>query len=59
MWTRNSENVNSEFCWYTVNYCPRCKKQRVWNTKNEKMFLWKCSYCDLIMKYYKGRMHLT
>lgn len=59
MWKKPSETANGDFCWYTVYYCPKCKKQRTWHTINKN--LWKCDICGLVMKYrYKDKkLHIT
>ena len=48
-WGKKMWITKTEKGYYTIYYCPMCKKQRTYYSINKN--LWKCSTCNLIMKY--------
>jgi len=45
--------VKSGKGYYTVMYCPRCKKQMTWHTI--AFNIWKCDMCSLLLTHDKKR----
>jgi len=41
--------TKSEVGYYTIYYCPQCKRQRYWHTINKNVY--KCARCELKMNY--------
>ena len=44
--------------YYTVYYCPVCKRQMTWHSVNRN--IWKCDMCglEMVYKYSDGKLHL-
>lgn len=41
--------TQSDISYYTVYYCPKCRRQGTWHTINKS--LWRCDRCGLVMRY--------
>lgn len=46
----------SDSGWYTVYYCPKCRRQMTWHTIRNSIF--KCDMCGLLMRYDGNRLSL-